>query len=195
MRIGTAVAAAMLVTGATAGTAAAAPVTPQTGTVTYSCTFPGVAPTSSTFAGSFTTEDTVAPGSSFTLAGVHLDHVMSPAVRSLFTAAGYDAVQGSFSATITAANATPATATISGSFPEQPVPTLGGLTFAEDAGDLTFTAGATGPAGFALGVQVVESLQWRRKSTGTWTAWSSTCTVKFADPAQDRAFHPDIAIG
>ncbi|EOD66511.1 DUF6801 domain-containing protein [Amycolatopsis vancoresmycina] len=194
MRIGTAVAAALLVTGVTTGTASAAPVNPQTGTLTYTCTYPGLAPQASTFTGSFTAEDTVPPGGTFTLTGVFLSHVMSPALRSLFTAAGYDAVQGSFGATITATNATPATAIISGGFPEQPVPTTGGLTFPESAGDLTFTAGAAGSIGFALGVQVSETLQFHQKRSGTWVAWSSNCTLKATSPAQNRAFQPDIAI-
>ncbi|WP_103350269.1 DUF6801 domain-containing protein [Amycolatopsis sp. CA-128772] len=194
MRIGTAVAAAVLVTGVTAGTASAAQVTPQTATLTYTCTYPGVSPQASTVTGSFSAEDTVPPGATFTIADVFLSHVMSPAVRSLFTAAGYDSVQGSFAATITATNATPATTIISGGFPEQAVPTTGGLTFPEFAGDLTFTAGATGSIGFALGVQVNETLQWHKKTTGTWVAWSSTCTLKATSPAQNRAFQPDIAI-
>lgn len=194
MRIGTAAATALLVTAATVGTAHAATITAQTATLTYSCTYPGVSPQNSTFAGSFTTADTVSPGGTITLTDVHLDHVMSPAVRSLFTAAGYDEVQGSFGATITAANATPASAVISGGIPLQVVPTTGGLTFPEHAGPLTFTAGTAGSAGFALGLQVTENLQWHRKTTGTWTAWSSTCTLKVTNPAQDTRFQPGITI-
>ncbi len=194
MRIGTTLAAALLLTGVAAGPAAAATVAPQTGAVTYSCTYPGVAPQASTFTGSFTTEDTVSPGGTVTLTDVFLAHVMSPAVRSLFTAAGYDRVQGSFTASIAATNATPPTASISGGFPEQPVPTTGPLTFPEAAGPLTFTAGAAGSVGFALGTQVSESLQFHKKTTGTWVAWSSTCTVKVTNPAQDRTFQPEITI-
>ncbi|MET8845599.1 DUF6801 domain-containing protein [Amycolatopsis sp. NPDC004625] len=194
MRFGTTAAAALLVTGVTTGTASAAPVTPQTGTLTYTCTYPGIPAQSTTFTGSFAAEDHVPPGGTFTLTGVQLTHVLSPAVRSLFTAAGYDAVRGSFGASITATNATPATASISGGFPEQAVPATGGLTFPELAGDLTFTAGAAGSIGFALGAQVSESLQFHKKPTGTWVALSSTCTVKVTSPAQNRAFQPDLAI-
>ncbi|MEV4054086.1 DUF6801 domain-containing protein [Amycolatopsis sp. NPDC049688] len=194
MRIGTAVAAAVLVTGAATGTAQAATVTSQTAPLTYTCTYPGISPQSSTFTGTFDAPDHVAPGAAFTLTGAFLSHVMSPAVRSLFTAAGYDAVQGSFGTSITAVNATPETAFISGSFPEQPIPTTGSLTFTEFGGDLTFTAGASGPIRFTLGPQVSESLQFHRKSTGTWTAWSSMCSLKLTNPAQNPAFQPDIAI-
>ncbi|MEU4252433.1 DUF6801 domain-containing protein [Amycolatopsis sp. NPDC026612] len=195
MRIGTAVAAALLVTGAAAGTANAATATPQTGALTYTCTYPGIPPQGSAFTGSFEAADQVPPGGTFTLTGAYLSHVMSPAVRSLFTAAGYDRVQGSFGASITATNAAPDTAFISGSFPEQPIAATGSLTFTE-IGDqnLTFTAGAAGPIRFTLGPQVYESLQFHRRTTGTWVAWSSSCTLKITSPAQNTAFQPDIAI-
>jgi hypothetical protein len=44
MRIGTALAAALLVTGLTAGTAYASTITVQSGTLTYTCAFPGFTP-------------------------------------------------------------------------------------------------------------------------------------------------------
>jgi hypothetical protein len=194
MRIGTAVAAALLVTGAAAGTTNAATVTPQTSALTYTCTYPGISPQGSTFTGSFEAPGQVSPGSTFTLTNVFLSHLMSPAVRSLFTAAGYDAVQGSFGASITATNATPDTAFISGSFPEQPINSAGSLTFTEIGGNLTFTAGASGPIRFTLGPQVSESLQFHRRTTGTWVPWSSMCSLKTTNPAQNTAFQPDIAI-
>ncbi len=194
MKIGTALAAALLVTGVAAGTAHAATVTPQTGALTYRCTYPGIPPVESTFTGAFAAPDQVPPGGSFTLTDVHLAHFMSPAVRALFTAAGYDRVQGSFSSSITATNATPATGPISGSFPEEPVNSTGPLTFPETAADLTFTAGAAGSAGFALATQVTESLQFHRRTSGTWVTLPSVCTLKVTNPAQDPAFQPGIAI-
>jgi len=194
MRIGTALAAALLVTAVTAGTAYAGTVTPQTSALAYRCTYPGIPSQDSTFTGAFAATDQVPPGGTFTLTDVHLTHVMSPAVRSLFTAAGYDRVQGSFSSSITATNATPATAPISGGFPEQPIGSSGPLTFPETAADVTFTAGAAGSIGFALGTQVSETLQFHRKTTGTWVVWTSTCTLKVTSPAQNPAFQPSIAI-
>ncbi|WP_370971614.1 DUF6801 domain-containing protein [Amycolatopsis sp. cg9] len=189
MRTGTALAAALLATGLTAGPAHAA-TTARTGTLNHSCTYPGVAPLTSTLAGSLTAPDPVAAGSSFTVTGIHLSHVMSPAVRSLFVAAGYDRVQGSFAATITATNASPAAAPISGSFPDQSITAAGSLTLSEPAADVTFTAGTPGSIVFALGTPITESLQFHKKTTDTWVPMQSVCTPRVTD----TTFQPGITV-
>ena len=180
MSAATALVAALIGTGLAATTPA----------LTYSCTYPGIAPLTSTFTGSLTAPDPVAAGSSFTVTGIRLSHVLSPAVRSLFVAAGYDRVQGSFAATITATNASPAAAPISGGYPDQSITAAGSLTMSAPAADVTLTAGTPGSIVFALGTPITESLQFHKKTTGTWVPMQSVCTPR----TPDTTFQPGITV-
>ncbi len=190
MRTGAALAAALLLTGLTAVPAHAGTTTARTGTLTYSCTYPGVAPLTSTFAGSLTAPDPVSSGYPFTVSGIQLSHVLSPAVRSLFVAAGYDRVRGSFAATITATNANPAAAPITGSVPEQSITNSGSLTFTEQAPDVTFTAGTPGSIVFGLGTPITESLQFHKKTADVWLPMQSVCTPR----SPSTEFQPGITV-
>ncbi|WP_439377643.1 DUF6801 domain-containing protein [Amycolatopsis lexingtonensis] len=185
----TAVALALVVTGLTAGPAHAA-TTARTGTLNHSCTYPGIAPLTSTFAGSLTAPDAVSSGSAFTVTGIQLSHVMSPAVRSLFVAAGYDRVQGSYAATITATNAAPAAAPISGTYPDQSITAAGSLTLSAPAAEVTFTAGTPGSIVFGLGSPITESLQFHKKTTDSWVPMQSVCTPRVTD----TTFQPGITV-
>lgn len=66
MRIGTALAAALPVTGATAGTAFASTVTAQTGVLTHTCAFPGFTPQATTLTAQLDVTD-LHPGQPFTV--------------------------------------------------------------------------------------------------------------------------------
>ncbi|WP_103350270.1 DUF6801 domain-containing protein [Amycolatopsis sp. CA-128772] len=192
MRFATALAAALLVTGLTAGTAHAGTVTLQTGAVPYRCSYPGVGLQNSTFAASFTTDDVVAPGSTITLRNVSLTQVVPAPLRALLASLGYDGVRGGLTASITAANAYP-DAPVSGILGEQTFPASGPMTFHVAAGDVTTGAGLAGTIEFALSAQLREDLEFRKKATGTWVPWSSTCRVAVPVPP-GAAFQPDIAI-
>ncbi|MEU7786757.1 MULTISPECIES: hypothetical protein [unclassified Amycolatopsis] len=186
MRIGPATAAALLVTGLTAGTANAT-VTTNTGALTYTCTFPGVAPQPTTLMAHLDVTDPH-PGQPFTVTP-YATVVYSAAVKSLLGALGYDQVRGSISTTFSVSDATPAAGVLSGAFPANPF-TSGSVIGSPQV----FTAGAAGSVGFAMGTGISESLELHKKSTGTWTPWSSSCTLKVTSPAQNTAFSPSIAI-
>ncbi|EOD66510.1 DUF6801 domain-containing protein [Amycolatopsis vancoresmycina] len=192
MRFGTALAAALLVTGLAAGTAHAGTVTLQTGTVPYRCSYPGAGLQNTTFAASFSTDDVVAAGSTITLRNVSLTQVLPSPLRALLASLGYDGIRGVLNASITAANAYP-DAPISGILAEQTIPASGPMTFHVAAGDVTTGAGLAGTIEFSLSAQLGENLEFRKKATGTWVAWSSACRVAVPVPP-GAVFQPDIVI-
>ena len=193
MRIGTALAAASLVTGVTAGTAYASTVTAQTGVLTYTCAFPGLSPQATMLTARLDVTDPH-PGQQFTVVPA-ATQVIPSNVRALLRGAGYDAVRGSFGATFTVSGATPPSGSVGGGFPEQPIGTTGPITLPVAGPPQTFTAGPVGTLVFAMGPALGEGLQLHRASTGTWDVWSVNCTLKVTNPAQNTAFQPDIVIG
>lgn len=184
--IGTAVVAALLVTGVTAGTASATTLT-KTGSLTYTCPFPGVTPQPTTVAAELSVTDPH-PGLPFTVSP-SLQQTFPASVRALLNAIGYDAVRGSLSAAFTVTNATPAAGVIAGGFPAQPFTTV-----TVTGSPQTFTAGTAGAVGFALGASVSENLEFHKASTGAWTPWTSNCTLKVTSPAQNTTFGPSVPI-
>ncbi|GHG24908.1 MULTISPECIES: DUF6801 domain-containing protein [Amycolatopsis] len=192
MRIGTALAAALLVAGTATETAAAATVTPQTGTLTYTCTFPGMPPQPTTLTAELDVTDPH-PGQPFTVIP-SATQVIPSTVRAFLRSAGYDAVRGSLAGTFGVSNATPDIGTISGSFLDMPIGTTGPITITVAGPVQTFTAGAAGTIGFSMGPGLSEPLEFHRASTGTWVTWSTSCTLKVTSPAQNRAFQPDMVI-
>ncbi|MCR6484827.1 hypothetical protein M8542_18520 [Amycolatopsis sp. OK19-0408] len=187
MRIAPAVAAALLVTGLTAGTANATIVT-NTGMLTYNCTFPGVTPQPTTLVAHLDVTDPH-PGQPFTVTP-YATVTYSAAVKALLGALGYDQVRGSISTTFSVVNATPPTGVLAGALPANPF-TSGSVTGTPQV----FTADAVaGSVSFAMGTGISESLEFHKKATGTWTAFASTCTIKATSPAQNRAFQPDVPI-
>lgn len=192
MRIGTALAAALLVTGVAAGTAAAATVTIQTGMLTYTCAFPGFAPQATSLTAQLDVTDPH-PGQPSTVLP-SATHILPSTLRALLRGAGYDAIRGSFGGSFTVSNATPPTGTISGDFPEQPIGTTGPITLPAAGPIQTFTAGFDSTLAFAMGTGFSEGLQLHRASTGTWVVWSVNCTMKTTSPAQNPAFQPVIVI-
>ncbi|MFJ1763482.1 hypothetical protein ACIOD2_24435 [Amycolatopsis sp. NPDC088138] len=187
MRIGTAVAAALLVTGLAAGTANAATITTSSSPLTYSCTFPGLSPQPTTVTAHLAVTEPHA-GQPFTVTP-SATQTYTAAVRALLNAAGYDQVRGSLAATFTVSGATPASGTIAGSFPAQPFTTV-----AMTGSPQVFTAGAAFAVGFAMGPLITESLEFHKASTGTWVPWASNCTLKVTSPAQNPSFQPSITI-
>lgn len=188
---GTAVAAALLVTGAAAGTASATTLT-STGTLTYNCTFPGIPPQPTTLTAQLDVTDphalqafTVTPSAT---------HTFPVTLRSLLRAGGYDAIRGSFSGTFGVSNATPASGAITGALPQQPIGPTGTVVFPVTGSPQVFTAGAAGAVGFTMGVSFTEGHELRKASTGAWVAWVSTCTLKITSPAQNTAFAPSVPI-
>ncbi len=190
MRIAPAVAAALLVTGLTAGTANAT-YTTNTSALTYTCTFPGISPPPTTLTAELAVTDPH-PGQPFTVSP-SAQHVFPIGLTALLRAAGYDAVRGSLSAPFAVSNATPAAGTISGGFPQQSLGT-GATTLPVTGSPQTFTAGAAGSVGFTMGVSFTEGLEIRKAATGAWALWSLTCTLRVTNPAQNRAFQPDVPI-
>ncbi|WP_370971616.1 hypothetical protein [Amycolatopsis sp. cg9] len=186
MRIGPAIAAALLVTGTAAGTASASSTT-NTGMLTYNCTLPGVTPQPMTLTAQLDVTDPH-PGQPFTVTP-YATVVYTAAVKSLMNALGYDQVRGSLSTTFSVTGATPPTGILAGAFPANPF-TSGSVIGTPQ----TFTAGGPGYAGFAMGTGISESLELHKKSPGTWTPWASTCTLKVTSPAQNTAFSPSIPI-
>lgn len=190
MRIGPAVAAALLVTGLTAGTASASTTT-NTGTLTYTCTFPGISPPATTLTAGLAVTDPH-PGQSFTVSP-SAQHVFPVGLTALLRAAGYDAVRGTVAVPFAVKNAGPAAGTITGGFPETPLGT-GATTLPVTGSPQTFTAGASGAVEFTIGASFPESLEVHKAATGAWALWSLTCTLKVTNPAQSRAFQPDVPI-
>lgn len=186
MRIGTAIAAALLVTGLATGTASAT-FTTTTGMLTYGCTFPGVTPQAMTLVARLDVTDPY-PGQAFTVTP-HATVTYTAAVKSLLNALGYDQMQGSLSTTFSVANATPTSGVLAGSFPANPI-----TSFWIDGTPQVFTAGGAGSVSFAMGTAISQSLELHKKSTGTWTAWASSCTLKVTSPPQNTAFTPSIVI-
>jgi hypothetical protein len=192
MRIGTALAAALLVTGVTAGTAYASTVTVQTGVLTYTCTFPGFTPQATMLTAQLDVTD-LHPGQPFTVVP-YATQVIPSSVRALLRGAGYDAVRGSLGGSFTVSGATPPSGSVGGDFPEQPIGTTGTVTLPVAGPIQTFTADPAGTLAFAMGPGLSEGLQFHRASTGTWVVWSVSCTPKVTNPAQNPAFQPAIVI-
>ncbi|MEA5364056.1 hypothetical protein VA596_31300 [Amycolatopsis sp., V23-08] len=187
MRIGTAVAAALLATGLAAGTANATTYTTNSGMLTYNCTFPGVAPQPTTVTAQLSVTEPHA-GQPFTVTP-SATQTYTAAVRALLNAAGYDQVRGSLAATFTVSGATPASGTIAGSFPAQPFTSV-----SVTGSPQVFTAGAAFAVGFAMGPGITETLEFHKASTGAWVPWASNCTLRSTSPAQNTSFQPSIPI-
>ncbi|WP_240521846.1 DUF6801 domain-containing protein [Amycolatopsis vastitatis] len=193
MRIGTALAAALLVTGVTAGTACASTtVTVQTGVLTYTCAFPGFAPQATMLTAQLDVTD-LQPGQPFTVVP-YATQVFPSSLRALLRGAGYDAVRGSYSGSFTVSGATPPSGSVGGDFPEQPIGTTGTVTLPVAGPIQTFTADPAGTLAFAMGPSLSEGLQFHRASTGAWVVWSVNCTLKVTNPGQNPAFQPAIVI-
>ena len=193
MRIGTALAAALLVTGLTAGTAYASTITVQSGTLTYTCAFPGFTPQPTMLTAQLDVTD-LAPRQPFTVVPA-ATQVIPSNVRALLRGAGYDAVRGSLGGSFTVSGAAPASGSVAGEFPEQPIGTTGSITLYVAGPIQTFTAEPAGTLAFAMGPGLSDGLQLHRASTGTWVAWSVSCALKVTNPAQNPAFQPTIVIG
>jgi hypothetical protein len=194
MRIGTALAAALLFTGVTAGAAyASTVVTVQSGTLTYTCAFPGFTPQATMLTAQLDVTD-LAPGQPFTVAPA-ATQVIPSNVRALLRGAGYDAVRGSLGGSFTVSGATPASGSVGGEFPEQPIGTTGPITLQVAGPIRTFTAEPAGTLSFAMGPGLSDGLQLHRASTGTWVVWSVSCPLKATNPAQNPEFQPVIVIG
>ncbi|RSD23981.1 hypothetical protein EIY87_04825 [Amycolatopsis eburnea] len=176
----------MLVTGLSTGTASATTTT-STGTLTYNCAFPGITPQPTTLVARLDVTDPH-PGQAFTVTP-HATVTYTASVKSLLNALGYDQVRGSLSTTFSVANATPPTGVLAGAFPANPITSA-----SIDGTPQVFTPGGAGSVGFAMGTAVSQSLELHKKSTGTWTAWASSCTLKPTSPAQNTAFSPSIVI-
>ncbi|MEV5716025.1 DUF6801 domain-containing protein [Amycolatopsis mediterranei] len=193
MRIGTALAAALLVTGVTAGTAYASTVTVQSGALTYTCTFPGLTPQPTMLTAQLDVLD-LNPGQPFTVVPA-ATQVIPSNVRAFLRSSGYDAVRGSLGGSFTVSGAAPASGSVAGEFPEQPIGTTGSITLHVAGPIQTFTAEPAGTLAFAMGPGLSDGLQLHRASTGTWVAWSVSCPLKVTNPAQNPAFQPAIVIG
>ncbi|WP_244211309.1 DUF6801 domain-containing protein [Amycolatopsis kentuckyensis] len=193
MRTGTALAAALLITGVATGTAAAATVTTRTGVLTYTCTFPGMTPQPTMLTAQLDVSDPH-PGQQFTVLP-SATQVIPGSVRAVLRNAGYDAVRGSLAGTFGVSNATPDSGTISGGFLDVPIGTTGTITLPVAGPIQTFTAGAAGTIGFSMGPGLSESLEFHRAATGTWVPWSMSCPLKVTNPPQNPAFLPAVVIG
>jgi hypothetical protein len=173
---------------ATAAPAAAA-TTYSAGPAGYHCTLPGIPaqtmPLTATFAG----PDVVAAGRPFTITDISGSLTLSPAVHSIFTAWGYDGVRGSGAVPVTAQNAVPAGST-GGTVPEKIWPVGGTVTIDLTGATQSFVAGAAGVITFGTGTATL-ALQFHKASTGTWAAWSTTCTP---NPGQVGTFSPALPV-
>jgi hypothetical protein len=181
------------------GTASAAIVPYQTGTVSYNCNFPAIGQRPLAVTAAFNAPDSVPAGTAVTPSGITGTASITSAIHALLNAANYDGVRGKANVPVTTTNATPASATVT----NIDVPTqiyspyvAGPLTFnlAQDAGTgvPTLTPTAAGSSTVSIGTSITAPLEFHKKD-GTWTPWNFTCTVA-ASPVQNRAFSPSLAV-
>ena len=192
-RIGTVVAAAVLATGAATAPADASTAF-HSGTLAYTCTFPGPSAEPATITEDFTGPDTVAPGATFIPTNLSGRITLSDSALAALTDAGYDGVDRGVSAmTLLATNATHGTT--GGTARVDPatwVPGSATIDF-HGGGGMSWTAGSSGVITFhrPQWLYLYLSLHRQAGNSGT-TAWNPTCTL--AD-GQDTAFTPSLPIG
>ncbi len=189
MRIATAVAAALLVTGMATGTAQAATAF-QSGSVGYACQFPDGSPQTVALVAGFTGPDTVAPGASFGLSNVSGSVTLSPAASAWLTSRGADGFNGGRVAVFTeAANAprsssNPPAATIT------PATWGPGPVVVEFTGGRgSHTAGASGTITFTAG-QLILMMSLHRPDGQP----SLVVAICHPQDGQDAAFAPPLPI-
>ncbi|MFI9453964.1 DUF6801 domain-containing protein [Amycolatopsis sp. NPDC052450] len=183
----------------TVGQASAA-TSHTTSTVTYLCGFPMIGQQPLDITAKFDSPGPVSAGGSFTPAAIAGTAAFSALHNAtIFSAANYDGLRCKVKAPVTATNATPASATVTGlDLPAQITPYVPGprtVGFSQDAATAVpvFTAGAPGQATFALGTTFELEVEFHKRDN-TWTPWTLGCTVKNTNPAQNRAFAPAIPV-
>ncbi|MEV6826408.1 DUF6801 domain-containing protein [Amycolatopsis sp. NPDC051102] len=188
MRIAPAVAAALLVTGAAAGTAQAATAF-QAGPVGYACQFPDDSPQTVTLTAGFTGPDTVAPGAGFRLSDVSGSVTLSAAASAWLTSRGHDGLLGGRVAVFAEAANAPRSYTTAAT--NQPATWGPGPVVVQFAGGQEgHTAGSSGTITFTAG-QLVLLLSLHR-TDGTPSFYSVLCRPQ---DGQDTAFSPNLPIG
>ncbi|MFK0247659.1 DUF6801 domain-containing protein [Amycolatopsis azurea] len=183
----------------TTGQASAA-VSHETGTVVYMCSFPMIGQQPLDITTRFDSPGTATAGGAITPAAISGTATFNAIHNAtIFSAANYDGLRGKVSAPVTATNATPASATVTGlDLPAQITPYVPGprtFVFTQTAATVvpSFTAGTPGEATFALGMNFKLEVDFHKRD-GTWTPWTLNCTVKITNPAQNRAFAPAIPV-
>jgi hypothetical protein len=190
MRLAAAFAAALLFTGATAGTAAAADTSYETGPLGYACTFPAMGTQPVTLVARFTGPGTVAPGAAFTAEDLSGGLTVSTQVyTALVTTLGVFAVRGGGTLPVTAVNAVPVAA---GGvvIPEAPMT----MSIGFSGGSATFTAGEPGVAVAGMGTPFSLSIEFHLRSGNRWLPWTMHCGLRPTRPAQDPSFRPELLI-
>ncbi|WP_370971620.1 DUF6801 domain-containing protein [Amycolatopsis sp. cg9] len=187
----------------TAGTAAAATVTYAAGGtagITYNCTFPGISPQPVAITAHLDAPDVVVHGTTVTPSNVGGTATISSTVHSLLTAVGYDGIRGTATVPVTASAGTLSQPSATGlNIPEVIYPTGGAITVnisqVATSSIPNWTAQATaGSATLSLTSGLSANLEFHKKSTNTWSAWTMNCTLKVTSPAQNTAFSPSITV-
>jgi hypothetical protein len=184
----------------TAGPAAAATVTYQTGAVAYTCElFPGLTPQAATIQARFDAPDSVATGTTVAPAGVGGVLRFDQGPHGIMTAYGYDGFRGYAELGLTATGATLSGPSATGLIvPERIYPAGGAIEVPFDqgpgAGVPSLTAGAPGSATVSVTTTATFSLEYHKKATGVWTPWTMHCNVRVTNPPQNPAFGPAIPV-
>lgn len=187
----------------TAGVASAAPIVYTAGgttPVTYNCTFPGISPQPVAVVANLTAPDVVAHGTTVTPSNVNGTATITAAVHTLLTAVGYDGIRGTASVPVSASSGTLSQPAATGlNIPQVIYPTGGAITVninqVTTSSIPNWTAPpAAGTATLSLTSSLSAALEFHKKSTGAWTPWAMSCTLKATSPAQNTAFSPSITV-
>ncbi|WP_326947015.1 MULTISPECIES: DUF6801 domain-containing protein [unclassified Amycolatopsis] len=187
----------------TAGVASAATITYTAGgstPVTYNCTFPGISPQPVTVVAHLDAPSSVVHSTSVTPTNVNGTATISATVHSLLTAVGYDGIRGTASVPVSVSSGTLSQPAATGlNIPQVIYPTGGAITvnIAQVATSSipTYTApAAAGTSTLSLTSSLSAALEFHKKSTGAWTPWAMSCTLKVTSPAQNTAFSPSITV-
>lgn len=187
----------------TAGVASAATITYTAGgstPVTYNCTFPGISPQPVTVVANLDAPSSVVHSTSVTPTNVNGTATISATVHSLLTAVGYDGIRGTASVPVSVSSGTLSQPAATGlNIPQVIYPTGGAITvnIAQVATSSipTYTApAAAGTSTLSLTSSLSAALEFHKKSTGAWTPWAMSCTLKVTSPAQNTAFSPSITV-
>ncbi len=187
----------------TAGVASAATITYTAGgttPVTYNCTFPGISPQPVAVVAHLDAPSSVVHSTSVTPTNVNGTATITAAVHSLLTAVGYDGIRGTASVPVSVSSGTLSQPAATGlNIPQVIYPTGGAITvnIAQVATSSipTYTApAAAGTSTLSLTSSLSAALEFHKKSTGAWTPWAMSCTLKVTSPAQNTAFSPSITV-
>ncbi|MFJ1763484.1 DUF6801 domain-containing protein [Amycolatopsis sp. NPDC088138] len=187
----------------TAGVASAATVTYTAGgttPVTYNCTFPGISPQPVAVVAHLDAPDVVAHGTTVTPSNVGGTATITATVHALLTAVGYDGLRGTASVPVSASSGTLSQPAATGlNIPETIYPTGGAITV--NIGQVATSSipnwtapSAAGSSTLSLTSSISAALEFHKKSTGAWTPWAMSCTLKVTSPAQNTAFSPSITV-